>query len=445
MTQFQARTILLFSALLLTALFAGCATDTGPATQPGSGEDGSVPAPSDETEARQTFQTAMQSLGGDDDANVTPPERFAFLFEMEGSEATEEGLGEMSFFIDTPRDILIMEMRGQAFQDDTPGGDGGGMGMGGMMGEGSLVMARYHKTTFFGSTESLAAFYNGSAEPVDGWDDLDDDLGPSGMDDGGDEDDQVFSDPMGFLEQVDDPPEDAEVTYEMTTYHGDRALEVHLAYENETEQVDLTAILLLDPPFEGADGPLPARMEVSFTDKTVTDEEGEMGQGTLLYAFTYADQADHDLIGPLSRVESLTFTDEAAMDDMFSFGSGSETSNTTESWTIQPASNTGTVPLDEVEARLTSQADPQEILLALPLEDGTIEDDRFRLTYTDTDADEHVSEGDTIQVEELSNQTTGYGLQLYDEETGLAVTPGIGLWAALGVLVLAAVAAGRRR
>lgn len=440
MTRFRSSTILLFSALLLTVFLAGCATVDDPATD----QAGSVPAPSTEAEARQTLETAMRSLGGQDtDTNITPPDRFAFRFEMQGPQADDE-LGEMSFFIDTPADLLIMEMRGQAVPGQAPGSDGSQMAMGGMMEEGSFVMARYNKTTFFGSTDSLAAFYNESADPVDGWDDLDDDMGPPGMDDGDAGEDGTFSDPMRFLEEVDDLPEDAELTYEMTTYNGDRALEVQLAYENETEQVDLTAILLLDPPFEGADGPLPARMEVSFIDKTVTDEEDQTGQGTLLYAFTYADQADHDLIDPLGRAESLTFADEESMDDMFSFGSGSESSNTTQTWTIKPASNSGTVPLDEVEARLTSQAGMDEILLALPLEDGTTENDQLRLTYTDNDGDEHVSEGDTIRVEELSNETASYRLQLYDEETGLAVTPGLGLWAAVGVLALAAVATGRR-
>ncbi len=431
MRRVQPSTIAMLCVLLLTSLLAGCATVTDEAADgigDDAGEDGAdadAPrGPTSEAEARRTFQMAMKGLnpGEEADANVSPPDRFAFVFELRASEDGEEFTSEMSFFMDNPADIMIMEMSGEAFQDETTSSSG--MGMGGVMSDGSFVMARYHKTTFFGSTDSLAAFYNESAEPVDDWDDLEEDAVPSSVGDESDEE-QSFSDPMGFLEEMDDPPLDAEVTYRSTTYNGDPAVEIHLSYDNATETVDMTATILLDPPFEGTDGPLPAQLEVTFTDKTAGNGTGT---GTLLYTFSYADQADHDLLEPLARAESLTFSDQSSMEGMFGFGSDGQATN--RSWTIKPAKNSGSVPLAEVEARLVSQA-TDEPLLAMPLEEGTAETSDLRLTYTDADGDGHVSEGDEILVEELSNETGGYTLQLYDEETGLAVTPGIGLWAAL--------------
>lgn len=449
MTRLQISSVAMLCALLLTSLFAGCATVTDDAADQlgddAGGEDGqdgaSAPqGPTSEAEARATYRSALQGLTpGKDDPNVTPPDRFGLSVEISGLDAGEGALGDMSFFIDTPANIMIMSMSGQAFQNETPTGGGMAAGMGGMMGEGGFLMAQYHKTTFFGSTDSLISMYNESAEPVEDWNDLQEEAGPAPSSE--DEEDAGIDDPLKILEELDDPPEDAELTYETTTYNGEPALEIHLSYDNATETVDMTAILLLDPPFEGADEPLPVKIELTFTDKNTTGDD--LSQGKLLYTFTYADQATHDLLEPLGRAESLTFTDVEAVDSAFGMSSGEDVANKT--WTIQPARNSGTVPLSEVEARLNGQASEEETFLTVPLEEGTGETQDLRLTYTDADGDGHVSEGDTIRVEELSNGTSPYSLVLYDEETGLSVTPGLGLWAALAAVGLSAVAVGRRR
>lgn len=454
MTQSQTSTVLILSALLLTVFLAGCATVTDPAAEQPGGGDASIPAPSTEGEARQTFVDAFRAITGD--ANATQPsdgpDRMSFSVEISDVD-TGRTQASMGFLMDTVDSIMLMSMSGEAFTGDT-GDPEGAMMMDGIFGDDSFVIASYHKTTFFGSTDKLSGFYNESAEPIEDWDDAKDASDPDTSGDEDEEGGEDPTDPMSFLEDLQEIPPNASFSFEETTYQGDAALEVHLAYENATGSVDMTVVLLLDPPFEGIEDPLPARIEATFHDTTA--EEDDASNGKMIFEFGYEDGATHEMLAGIERAESLVFTNTSAMEDAFGgfeTGDGADQSDESsgETFTIQPALNAGTVPLTEVEARLVEDARGFEegnantsTLLTLPLEDETVEDDQLRLTYTDTDGDGHVSEGDTIRIEELSNETASYRLQLYDEETGLAVTPGMGLWAALGVLALAAVAAGRR-
>lgn len=424
--------IALAVGLLAMAPLAGCLEPIGEATQEAiAGENATQQEPVGEDEAElaedgeddgeqaplnhdtaETYEAAFDSIEpGNDTAE-------AASFDAHVELPSEEKRFNMSAYWNSDEQIVVV-----SFENGTPGAENG---LQAEMTEG-LVFATVNKTTLFGVPPSMMADYNAS----ESWDE--DPFDFSEASDDTSQDVESSEDSMNLssmLEEVDELPEDANVSWNTITYQGDRAHEVEIQHENETDYIDLRAVIDLEEE-------RPLLLEGTFENETGDRVTMEM-------RFAYGEDADHEYADELVRMEAMAISREEGSSQLGA-------SNATQNWTVLPSQNPGMVALEEVEVHLrTSQGGSgqgADSAVTLPAEDGSLVNEDAELVYDDVDGDGAVSPGDQIRFTPRSEEAQGWSVSLHDEETGMHVTPGVGLVPALASLAGLAVLArtSRRR
>lgn len=437
------RRTLLLGLFLVTALLAGCASETTDPPAPGRGDDpeGSEGTDGEETstevkrgsavapdEARLTFLSAIDTIQASEDPGDLP-DRFGFSATFSGlGEDGSRTAGSMAFAMDAPANTVVMSIEGDLF-DDMGEPDEDPFFPNPFEGATGFLFGQVGKTTFFGGLPGLIGLYNESAEPIEGWDDFKESQERGPEDEEGAEDDEAdLSDPFEIFEALEDFPEDATIEAHEATFMGEEALELLISWGEGNGTSTLQAVVFTDPA-------RPAFFEGTFADPT-SDDPMER-DGTMRIEFTYGHGADHPRLDDLQRLSSLVFL---TVDDMNPFGMGAQSEGPKE-YTIQPSDHGGTVALDDVTLHVQED---QEDVLTLALEAGSAENEKVRATFEDVDGDGSVSEGDTITVEDLSGEDATYSIALEDEETGLMVVPGLALVLLLALSGLVAVSRRRR-
>lgn len=411
--------IFLAVTMLLTVSLAGCLEDGG----------GGSPSELSEQEARDRFQQGLGSLGS---TSGDLPARYSMNATFTSTNESGQQTGFMIVLVDTDAQVAIFSIQGEALDAGT---SSGGMSSGIDAGvDGAFLVGQVAKTSFMGTTEGLFAVYNESADPVTGFDDVRNNSLASSMPGAGG---GSPADPGSVLDIGREIPDNATVEHEVTTYEGEPALEMDVSYDEGDGSVEFTAIMYLDPD-------RPALMEGSFEG---TEAEGATlpGTGSFRIAFDYGDDASHPNEDALVRAETMTLHNTTSSEP--SFGS-SEVPRWT-NLTIQPSADPGTVPLEEATAYVrngsASSGDDGmgEVLVTLPLEDGSAASAEAELSYEDADGDGHVSPGDVLRMRQT--QEGSFELTLEDEVTGLVLVPALGPLAVLAALGAAGAVAVRGR
>lgn len=402
-------TFLIVFALLTIAPMSGCLTDDG--------GDGGAPPAMTESEARAAFTQALSTLESPPDAEEAPA-KLSMRVEAQAVNATEPQSFAMGGYLDTDAGILIFDMS----MESTGSEDEGGF----FTMPSNLTFAQVGRTSIVGSNGTFTSAYNDSAEPPTSLNALEDeeDQAPGSTGSG-------FPNPADLLDEVREAEAtgNATLTHEPTTYEGKDAVRIHVTFDNGTESGELTAMVWLEPTT------LPAYIELEA--RNATAEDPLQRHATIRFDFGYGDTATHPDLQALLRLEALTYMAEE--DTTMMGGEDGPTEHT-----IQPSINPGLVPLEDVTLRATNGSSSEDggAVLELPLEEGTTANAHVRLTYTDVDDDGHVSPGDTLKLEPLSDDGDQWTLSLHDEVTGYTI-PGPGVLLAL--LGVAGAALTRRR
>lgn len=417
--------IALAVGLLMLAPLAGCLEPVGEAAQDAV-RDG---APAEETGEEDAAGEA--EADGLEEDEVSETYESAFKRVEPGNETldrvsmdihidvrTEEEVFDVGAYWNSRDKIVVV-----SFENGTPGAENPVQSD---MMEG-LLFGTVNKTTFLGVPPALMTDYNESET----WEE-----DPFNFSDAGSEDSQATGssgDSMDFssmLDELDELPEEANVSWNTITYEGDRAHEIEVQHENETAYLDLRAVVDLE-------NERPLLLEGTFANDT-------QERVYLEVAFAYGEDADHEYADDLVRMEAMAITRE---DNRSLLGGSNETQN----WTVLPSQNPGTIPLEEVEVHLQSDqggTSPtnSETQAKLPAEDGRLVTEHVELVYEDSDGDGAVSPGDEIRFTPLSEEAQSWSLSLYDEETGMRSMPGPGFAAVLASLAgLGLLARERRR
>lgn len=375
----------------------------------GGGQDGGDGGPDQqlsEQTVRSRFQQAASFLENAD--NWTGKKRVRLDMQVRDA-GSVDGLdgqsGNFTMFVDAEDEVAIANMETRS----------------GGRGPGTLVVAQVHKTSFMGNEkDGFLGIYNESAEPVDGLEQVDQPGSRSYSSTG-------TGSFLSVLNQTENIPPNASLTWELRTYEGKDALSLNITHENATSKTQLTWILWTDP-----DRP-------ALVDGRVVDKESD-ATATVRVEFQYGDEATHHLESGLKRLESMTFLNQS-QSSATSSGEGPY-----KNFTIQPSAHPGRVALEEATAVVknnTGEASA-EVFLELPLEEGSAQSEEVRLTFDDADGSGTVTPGDEFVMKQRDENVTLL-LTVEDEKTGLVLLPAPGSLAGFAALATAALAARARR
>lgn len=416
--------------LLVSAPLAGCLDEVGDATKETLGaEDAHHPEADqgeefDRGELEDTYESAFQAL----DADEGEIRRFSASMDLKSLEGAPEERIAFGMYIDEPEEVMIVSI--EAFEDGVSSEDSTSAHALGL-GEGFL-MGVVHKTTFMGEPPELLAIYDANsswAEQTDNMTEPDEQLGPA-QDSGGE-----MVDPQSIVEELEEIPDEAELAIQTVTYEGEKAKEIRVHHDNETHTFDFR--LVIDPDL-GA----PLLLDGTFRESA---NVSSLEDGAHVRAeFSYGEGADHEYKDALLRLETMTIHGQD--DDA---GSWAEV-NETQSWTVKPSQNPGSVPLEEVEIQMRGTSGggfsgESEAKLTLAAEEGQTSTTDATLVYEDRDDDGHVSPGDEIRFVHHTTEAQGWSVSVHDEQTGLRTVPGPGLGLVLAMLGLVVAGARTRR
>lgn len=414
-------------SLLLLAPLAGCLEPIGEATQDaltdGSREQRSSGSQHDqapkaeeagdgessrlqEDDVAETYESAFSSV----EPGKESPDRVSW--DVHAEENASGNVVDMSLHWNARDKVAVM-----SFQNGTPGNERRVQSET----DRPLVFGTVDKTSFVGSPSHLAADYNESGNWNDDTFNLSD-MGTSGSSGEG-------LDVSSMVEEIDDLPESANVEWKSITHEGKDAYEIEIEHENETDSIDMRAVV-------EADTERPLLVEGTF-------ENATSGPTYLDMTFAYGEDAGHEHADKLLRMEAMALTTGNG-----SPVTNSPTVNETYTLTVLPSQNPGMIPLEEVEVRLQNTSggpstDPVTEV-SLPAEDGRIVNDQLELVYDDVDGDGAVSPDDEIRFKPLSEEAASWHVMLYDEKTQTHMAPGFEVWAALAAIAGLATVSRRR-
>lgn len=398
--------------LLLTTPLAGCLEPIGEATQDAltdpnaSSTQAQSPAAGDgdgqadeealaEGEVADTYEAAFSSVepGSEGVDRVS----MGIHAEPEGSDPYNA-----TVYWNAREEISVI-----GFANGTPGG---AEGTGAQLER--LLIATVNKTTFFGTPPAFAADYNASESWEEDPFNLSEAEGTGSMNASGES--LRFSQ---MLDEMGEIPEDAEISSDTITYEGQQAREIEISYENETGEVYLRAVI-------DAETELPLLVEGTMPGFASQNEH-------LTMTFAYGEDADHAYADEFVRLEAMTILPEDGESGYLATG------NETRTWIVQPSRNPGMIELEQVEVVVRSSGQGYgagETEHALAAEDGRLTNEDVELVYEDLDGDGAVSPGDEVRFTPRSEEAESWTVYLKDEKTGMHVTPGPGLAAALASL-----------
>lgn len=389
-------------ALLAGAVLAGC---TG-GEDPTDGEVGSE-------EARERLASALAHLWGGEPGVA---DRVAVNVTYEASGNASSSRGYMDLFLSAEDGELVV---------DSTGGIGGSLEAGGA----PVVAAQMGRTLLVGEPAEVVGTYNRTAEPPDALQDVEDGpLGEATTTPGAGE-----ANLLGTLDLVESLAEDRELEAAALPFRGRDALEVSTVGGDPDPRV--RAVVYVDPL-------RPALVEARIPPEAVGSTDAVPGAGEVEMRFDYGEDADHRLREPLTRLETLTLRSgrpSLAADP-------GEEGGLWENRTVQPARETGIVPVEEVTAHVVNRSFEAEgeDLLSLRLEWGSASAREVNLTYEDADGDGAVSTGDRFLLGKRDENVT-VALVLEDEATGMRVAPAAGLLPGLAAAGAAALLVADRR
>lgn len=403
-------------ALLLALPLAGCiGGDDG--TGPTSPTDDNLPAFS-KAEAAIAFHDAASSLTSD-----TGPARMSITFRADALNSTGNEFAEMDGLFDRAKGLVVFSVEGEVAESGSESNPFAKPGE-------ALVLAQVWKTTLFGSTTQLLGLYNESAEPPTNMSDV---SGPSTPGGGSG---QAF-DEGDFLKFLGSPAADGIRSVEPTVHEGKPGMKITFSDTQGSVTVRGEAIVTITP----------AATRLALVTGTIRDPEAEdryARDATFRVDFDYDAAATHALEATVERLEVLTYAGNGG-----GFGGAFGGGAPADTWTIQPSHSSVSVPLAEIEARISESSgfggDPTaEPALVLALEAGSAENADVKATFTDADGNGKVSAGDSVKLE-TKNPDKSFTVQLFDEKTGVVLMPGFGLLAGLAALGALAVAGRRAR
>lgn len=427
------KAVVLAALVLVTGpALAGCMEDeTAGDGAPSAGNASGDGSGTDTSDVRNMVRESLPLSGTKDaSSDSETPDRISV------NGRVDNGSGPMSFgiLLDKNRELMVVSFGAENIEGASP--------LTPSKLDGTMIVGQHGKVTGFGvfneTTKGLAAWYNESSEPVSEMVKGDEAPATPGQGEAGSV--SPFSPefaPTTLLENVTSQT-DANATWSAskTTHQGKSALQAHVHDEQDGVTYDITAIAWTDPTRL-------AHLNGSIEAEDPSDLGEGMTSGTFEMSFGYGKDAAHPHEEGFVRAASLTFED----DDDMSTGWGTEDAGPTKNYTIKPTPADGAVPLDEATALVTSSSSAsEEPVLELPLEEATASNDDVELTYGDVDGDGLVSPGDTLSLTALGDEdASGYSLALEDEQTGIKVSPGAPLAAALAALGAGAAAPRRRR
>lgn len=412
--------------LLVLAPTSGCLEAIGGAAQDalrsggsGASEDDSSPdeGPDGDLSEGQTAHPYEAAL-----ATVTPSDeevlRFSMAIEIEPLEDSEQESSRMKLFVDSQEHVMVLSVTNRS----------GGLSSSPSTDVDTAVVGAVANTSFLGTSKALLGIYNESRSWDQDWGNLTNLAGSMANNNSGPA--PELTDPSSLLEEMKDVPDDAEISSTETTYDGQPALELHVAYANATQEVDSTLVVARDTN------------RALHLEATVRGSgSGTLtGPGHVTVDFSYDAEATHPYSDELVRLETMTLT---GSDDLVLGGY-----NETRSWTVQPSQNPGLIPLDDVEVHVQDSW-KQDLSgggaqIVLPAEQGRLATPNATVVYDDVDGDGHISSGDEIRLIANSTQAGSWSVALYDEETEMRVLPAPGLLAVVAAVGLVALTIRRR-